>query len=156
MPLSRILVLAALLTVACTKSVQTEPVVDPRPGFDRQLAVWNGTGITAYTMEQERVCFCAGGTLARLTVRNGVITDAVYVSTGDLVPAGVRNLYHTIPDLFALMRTAYASTPSRFDVLYHATLGYPAQITVDPSSAIADDNYVINTSNVVKLTTVGR
>lgn len=156
MPPSRILVLATLLTVACTKSVQTEPVVDPRPGFDRQQAVWNGTGITSYTMEQERICFCAVGALARLTVRNGVITDAVYVSTGDLVPVGVRNQYHTIPDLFALMRTAYAATPYKFNVLYHATQGYPAQISVDPSSAVTDDDYLINTSNVVKLTTAGR
>ena len=152
---TRILVLAALLAVACTKSSQTEPVVDPRPGFDRQEAVWNGLGMTAYTMEQERVCFCNAPSV-RLTVRNGVITDAVYVASGDFVPAGARSLYHTVPELFALMRAAYAANPYQFNVLYHATQGYPAQITVDPSAAIADDAYTINTSSVVKLTTTSR
>lgn len=153
---SRILGLTMLLATACTKPVQTEPVVDPRPGFDRQQAVWNGTGITSYTMDQERICFCAAGALARLTVRDGVITDAVYVSSGDLVPVAVRSQYHTIPELFTLMRTAYAATPSQFNVLYDATLGYPAQITVDPKAEIADDSYAINTSNVVKLTAAVR
>lgn len=151
MPPSRLLVLAVLLATACTNPVETEPVVDPRPGFDRQEAVWNGLGYTNYTMDQERICFCASGTLARLTVRSGVITDAVYVGTGDIVPLGVRGQYHTVPELFVLMRTAYAATPYQFEALYHATLGYPAQISVDPKKEIADDEYVINTSNVVKL-----
>lgn len=154
MPPQRIIVLIALLAIACTASAPTETVVDPRPGFDRQELVWTGTGITSYTMEQELRRFAGAGASARLTVRNGVITDAVYVATGDLVPVGARSLYYTVPQMFTLMRSAYAATPSKFDVLYDATLGYPVQIIVDPTSAIADDDYVIITSKVTKLTAV--
>jgi len=149
---SRALVLAVLLATACTKSVQTEPVVDPRPGFDRQEKVWNGAAVTSYTMEQEVRRFAGAGATARLTVRNGVITDAVYVATGDLVPVGARSLYYTVPQLFTMMRSVYATAPSKFDVLYDATLGYPVRIIVDPTSAITDDDYVIITGKVLKLT----
>ena len=149
---SRLLALAALVAAACAKSAPTETVVDPRPGFDRQEKVWNGSGVTSYTMEQEVRRFAGAGATARLTVRNGVITDAVYVATGDLVPAGARSQYYTVPQMFALMRSVYATGPSKFDVLYDATLGYPVQIIVDPKAAISDDDYVIITGKVLKLT----
>lgn len=154
MPPSRIVVFAALLAIACAKSAPTETVVDPRPGFDRQEKVWTDAGVANYTMEQEMVRFAGAAANARLTVRNGVMTDAVYVATGDLVPVGARSLYHTVPQMFALMRTIYAATPSKFDVLYDAKLGYPVQVTVDPRAEISDDDYVIITSKVTKLTAV--
>lgn len=151
---SRFLALtAAVFLVACTKGVTTEPVVDLTVAFNRQELVWNGQGMTNYTMEQERLCYCSERKKARLTVRNGVITDAVYFDTGDIVPPGVRGNYYTIPELFTLMRAQYATKPNLMEVLWHATLGYPAQISVDPVKAIADDEWVINTSNVVRLTT---
>ena len=153
MPRSRFLTLAsALLLVACTKGVTSEPVIDLVPVFARQELVWNAQGMTNYTMEQERLCYCSERKKARLTVRNGVITDAVYVDTGDIVPPAVLSSYYTIPGLFTLMRAQYAASPNKMDVLWHATLGYPAQISVDPVKAIADDEWVINTSAVVKLT----
>lgn len=152
MPPSRIVILAALIAMACAKSAPTETVVDPRPGFDRQEKVWVDAGVTNYTMEQEVRRFAGAGATARLTVRNGVITDAVYVATGDLVPVGARSLYYTVPHMFTLMRSVYAAAPSKFDVLYDATLGYPVRIIVDPTSAISDDDYVIITGKVVKLT----
>ncbi|MEK6613155.1 MAG: DUF6174 domain-containing protein [Gemmatimonadota bacterium] len=150
---SRYLALTAgLFLVACTKGVTTEPKVDLTAAFNRQESVWNSQTITNYTMEQERLCFCAEMKKVRLTVRNGAITEAVYLDTGDLVPPGIRAMYYTVPELFTLMRAQYAANPYIMEVLWDATKGYPAQIQVDPRKEIADDEFVINSSNVVKLT----
>ena len=143
---------AGLFLVACTKGVTTEPKVDLTAAFNRQESVWNSQTITNYTMEQERLCFCAEMKKVRLTVRDGAITEAVYLDTGDLVPPGIRAMYYTVPELFTLMRAQYAANPYIMEVLWDATKGYPAQIQVDPRKEIADDEFVINSSNVVKLT----
>lgn len=152
MTTSRLCLFAVILLAACQKEATLAPAENLVPVFDKYQAQWTAAGITSYTMDQERLCFCASGAKARITVVNGVITAATYTATGDFVPAGVRSQYHTIPELFALMRSAYAATPDVIGIQWDPTLGYPLQLNVDPKKSIADDEYTINTTNLVKST----
>lgn len=116
----------------------------------KQEAKWNAAGIKSYSFQQEKLCNCNGSAKATLTVVNGVLTSGTFVADGAPIPAGIRNTYLTVPELFSLVRSLLAQKPAALEVIWDEPLGYPAQIIVniDPNSKL--DDFVLTTSNFVR------
>lgn len=93
-------------------------------------AQWAGRSFPDYTFTAQRECFCSAEDLGpvRITVRQGVITDATLLDTGQSVPA---SNWFTIDQLFQLIPT-FGEEDEVDDVVvaYDATLGYPASVEV--------------------------
>jgi hypothetical protein len=149
-----VLIIGLILLGACKDNALSIDETSGLNAVGKQEAKWTALGITNYTMTQERLCFCADGQAAIITVRNGAITDAVYASTGQPVPAQSRSAYRTVPELFALVRTTFAKKPATLNVTYDSTLGFPSQVAADISKQTADDEFIVNTGGVVKLNTI--
>jgi len=99
-------------------------------------AVWNASGPSAYTMTQERLCFCGPETTGPFdaTVRDGAVTAAT--RDGETVPT---DRVRTVDGLFDVLADAYRRDARRVDVTYHPTLGYPTSIWIDYVDEVADD-----------------
>jgi Family of unknown function (DUF6174) len=122
----------ALLTVvliACTNPVQTNE------------SVWKSKNIVNYSFTFQRSCLCPPETaeLTVLTVKNGVLTSAVYANGSGSALLAYFTDVAPLEKLFRYIESAqkggYAVT-----VAYDATYGFPSKIHTERSD-ISDANY---------------
>ena len=94
-------------------------------------AAWEGCGLASYSFVLQYLCFCpeemAGP--ARITVVDGVVDSATYVSTGEAVNASFT--VRDVPALFDLIDEAIARPADQITVTWDATCGYPTQAYLD-------------------------
>jgi len=104
-------------------------------------AVWDANRPSSYTYMIERTCFCLPlGPLA-VTVEDGQVTSIVTKDGRMLKPNGPRLTSYpfSIDALFDYVSEA-ERVADRSDVGYDPTLGYPAVVDIDWTSATPDDN----------------
>ena len=99
--------------------------------LSQQLAkaedTWRAAGLRDYTFLAGVSCFCVPdytGTLS-VTVRNGAVVGVRDPLSGANRPISYRQPVDT---LFALVRREIGSNPSKLEVSYDQTLGYPRRI----------------------------
>jgi hypothetical protein len=112
----------AIAVTACSDS--SEPVDD----FESAEGRWEEGGNSSYAFTAERSCFCTeeGRGPVRITVVNGTITSVLMTASGASVNP---ESWFTIDGLFDLIREQMETLPSRLEVEYHGTLGYPTKVT---------------------------
>ncbi|GDX82380.1 hypothetical protein LBMAG42_41910 [Deltaproteobacteria bacterium] len=94
-------------------------------------AAWEGCGYASYSFVLQYLCFCpeemAGP--ARITVIDGVIDGATYVTSGEPVDASFAA--RDVPALFALIDEAITRPADQITVTWDESCGYPTQSYLD-------------------------
>lgn len=110
---------------------------------------WQAYGLRSYTIDQTRHCFCGnGGVPVRLTVENDRIIGAVKLTDGKSLPVNQWEWYKTVEELFGVIQEVERDTTMWFQVRYDARYGYPSNLSVDPISYAADDEYGFVSTNL--------
>ncbi|MGQ0766443.1 MAG: DUF6174 domain-containing protein [Gemmatimonadota bacterium] len=106
----------------------------------RARARWNANGSTDYEYVLRQNCYCIlGGQPVRVTVRQGQMTQAILISTGQPVPANLRAGFLTVDQLFDLLEDAINQRAHNIRVTYDDDLGFPVDFFIDYSEQIADE-----------------
>src|SRR5215213_3079279 len=99
---------------------------------------WDARGFPDYTFETQHGCFCLPEDVGpvRITVRQGAITEATMVETGEPVSPG---RWYTIEQFFDRI-PSFAGSDNVDDVVveYDPVLGYPASVSVRFEEGILD------------------
>jgi hypothetical protein len=103
--------------------------------LERHWARWRAVGPSAYRYQWRRSCWCAPE-FARIDVRDGQVTDARDIATGQPLPL---RRFEPIDSLFPFaIREAERGALKR--IAYHPELGYPVKIvsgTPNPDDGVS-------------------
>ncbi|MEZ4608474.1 MAG: DUF6174 domain-containing protein, partial [Deinococcales bacterium] len=121
--------------------------------LDNYQKLWLQQGYNNYSVVFQRLCFCIPDVTrpAKLIVRDGQVESANYVDSAETVASQWLDSFLSIEAVFSLIAEAIASGAERIDVSYDEALGYPKQLYIDYSSAIADDELQLYLSDLVPL-----
>lgn len=108
---------------------------DTGTGLANELAVaraaWESCGLDSYSFVLQYLCFCpeemAGP--ARITVVDGVVDQATYVSSGE--PVGASFTVRDVPALFDLIDEGIRRPADQITVTWDEACGYPTQAYLD-------------------------
>ena len=148
-----LLVAAVLIAGAGACSSGTEPGLENHSSIksslsimalDRRWARWRAVGPSAYRYQLRRTCWCAP-LFARVEVRDGHVTDARDVATGQPLPL---RFFEPIDSLFPLA-IREAKRGALREIVYHPQLGYPVKIASGTSNP--DDGFGVEVSELVAL-----
>lgn len=109
-----------------------------RGDLETARAQWVAAGIQDYDLTVVRFCYCPEVGPVEVTVRGGATTAVTPVDSTVSEP----NLLSGYPDvegLFAVVDDALRRQAHRLRVVYHPTLGYPTEISVDYREGVADE-----------------
>ncbi|MBT8336484.1 MAG: hypothetical protein KJO11_07765 [Gemmatimonadetes bacterium] len=140
MSLRMLIVLASITwTAGCgILEAGTDDAVDD---LRRARAAWERAAIDDYDLAMRRLCFCWTPIDVTVVVRGGERVAVLYVSDGTPAPvaAEIAQYYPTVDELFDRVDRALRESADEVRVTYHATLGYPVDLWIDQSRAIADE-----------------
>lgn len=125
---------------------------DPVGPVERELEAawsrWVNAGYESYSFTTQRLCECPSEIVVplRITVTNGEVTEVTVIDTDE--PLDPEEWY-TINDIFSLIRIELDRLPSRLEVTYDATLGFPAEVSY--GEVEIDAGAVITVSDVTAL-----
>ena len=123
---------AALLLAACGGDSTTAPANH----LGEQRALWASQGLTDYTFDVVRICYCQFVADVRVTVKDGVITGVTELASE---VARDPELFRTIDGLFDLVQDAYARDAHEVQVEFDPSRGYPTRIWIDYVQMMADE-----------------
>ena len=123
---------AALLLAACGGDSTTAPANH----LGEQRALWASQGLTDYTFDVVRICYCQFVADVRVTVKDGVITGVTELASE---VARDPELFRTIDGLFDLVQDAYARDAHEVQVEFDPGRGYPTRIWIDYVQMMADE-----------------
>ena len=109
---------------------------------------WLSQGLTDYSYEFQRSCFCGEVRPVIITVRNDEVTSVVIKETGEPVtqyPQG----YMTITDLYDYLIESAERDPHRMSVNFDASRRIPVLASIDFEQNTADDEFVLTLSNFI-------
>lgn len=112
---------------------------------------WQANKATNYSFNFQRSCFCERDYTRKAVVQvaEGVIVAASYADDGTVVDMKLKDRYHTIEELFALLARAVAAGAAQIDVEFDTILGYPTSLYIDQDRRIGDDEQWIVASDVL-------
>ena len=146
----RLALLLALSLPAC--GLFTGPNEDDRLAEAR--ALWSVQGQVDYTYEVRSDCFCGlAGRWIEITVIGNQVVSGRYLDTNTQVEASFLPALPTVDDLFERIEDAVKSDPVLLQVEYHPGDGHPSRINVDVSYNIADEEYLLQSRNLMGLLT---
>lgn len=125
-----------LATVTCSLDGSLGPVTSIE--FRSALSRWDRRNLVDYDFDYLRSCFCEHVEEVRVSVRDGVVEDAVYTRDDSPVPANVLATLLTIPELFEIVRDALEHA-DEVDVEYDPTYGHPTRVSIDWVKNAIDD-----------------
>jgi hypothetical protein len=123
---------AALLLAACGGDSTTAPANH----LGEQRALWASQGLTDYTFDVVRICYCQFVADVRVTVKDGVITGVTELASE---VARDPELFRTIDGFFDLVQDAYDRDAHEVQVEFDPSRGYPTRIWIDYVLMIADE-----------------
>ncbi len=141
--------LAGILFISCQSGVNTtlEDVTDLNSAFER----WNSLNMRSYEFELTRACECLPPAEYTVMVSRGRVNDVRFeemTQNGHETVEQLKNNTLTVDQLFEVIKS-YANSAHHFEVEFHAKLGYPTRVFIDPSAEIADDEIILRISNLV-------
>lgn len=146
-PAGTALLLCALASGACGGRLPSGP---GRFGDDRKQtaadllaaqARWRAQGLSSYSFRFERSCFCANRQPVVVQVRAGRVASVVGADSGAPVAAEELPLYKSVDGLFADLQAAVDQPADTIRARYDERLGFPADVYIDQSAQIADEEY---------------
>ena len=123
---------AVLLLAACGSDSPTAPA----NRLGEQRALWAAQGLTDYTFDVTKVCYCQSVGDVRVTVKGGVITGVTELASE---VARDPETFRTIDGLFDLVQDAYERDAHEVQVEFDPNRGYPTRIWIDYGRMIADE-----------------
>ena len=133
MPHRLVTLLACIAVVACRDT--TGPVHD----LAEAKARWRQTRPQAYQFTYSVSCFCGLAGPVVIEVRGDSVISRRVLATGTPVYPNAIVPSTTIDGLFAILDSALARHPDRFDATYDRTYGYPTSVSIDYYTNAADD-----------------
>ena len=139
-----------LLCVACS----TSPIEQQEDNLAAAQRRWRAAAIPDYSFTFQRACFCApiATRAVTVTVQQGAWASLRYVDDGTVADTSLFRDYLTVERVFAFLRRVLEEQPARFDASYAAQLGFPADVYIDYSVGIADDELSIRISDLQVMT----
>lgn len=144
---------APLLSLAAALALAACGIFGPGEGTAEFLADararWADRDISDY---EYRFTFQCGECLTSFTrtysirVVDDAVADVRDEETGDPPPDGYTP--RTVEDLFEVVADAIDRQAFSLSVQYHPVLGYPTRIAVDYDRQVADDEFVMNASDL--------
>lgn len=130
------------------------------PGEDDRLADakhrWSSSGLGDYVYEVRSDCFCGlAGRWIEVTVIGGQVASGKYVDTNTPVEHNFLPALPTVADLFTRIQNAIDAHAVLLEVQYDPGDGHPVRINVDVSHRIADEEYLLQSRNMMGLLTAG-
>jgi hypothetical protein len=145
-----ILLLVAVLSIVAV--IAGTVLAQDRPVEGRKL--WESQDITSYRFVLSRNCFCPIRGPVVIEVRDGEAISIVDQETGKSTVDGfpLTDIFgdvDTIDKLFAVIEDAEGAAVLR--VTYDEALGYPAEIYIDQSELMADEEigYVVHSLEIL-------
>lgn len=129
-----VLHIAALAPVSCS-----DPMVPDQPRLVEQRELWASQGLSDYSFEVRRLCFCPLRERVRVRVVDGAVAGAVDLVADEELGGDEVGWYLSIDGLFDLLDEAYGQGAHRVEVEFHASQGYPTHLWIDYHENIADE-----------------
>ena len=104
-------------------------------------ALWAGRDFEEYSFEIRRECFCPPllTDWARVEVKGENVTSVVLLSTGEEVLPPARDMFPTVNQVFATIRTTASSDwVDRIEVAFDSVNGFPTAVNFVSKPNIAD------------------
>ena len=145
------LTLAAALALAGCGLI-TGPGEDDR--LEEARARWAAEGHHDYSYEVRSDCFCGlAGRWIEVTVVGDQVAAGRYLDTSTPVEPHYLGALPSVPDLFARIDDAVRAKAVLLQVEYDSRDGHPTRINVDVSFNIADEEYQLQSRNLLGLLT---
>ena len=126
--------IAALAAVSCSDSLGPD-----RLRLVEQRELWESQGLSDYSFEVRRLCFCPLRERVRVRVVDGAVAGAVDTVAGEELRGDEVGWYLSIDGLFDLLDDAYGQGAHRVEADFHASRGYPTHLWIDYHENIADE-----------------
>jgi len=115
---------------------------------------WASEGQHDYSYEVRSDCFCGlAGRWIEVTVLGDQVAAGRYLDTDSPVEHSFLGALPTVPDLFDRIDDAVSAHSVLLQVEYDARDGHPTRINVDVSFNIADEEYLLQSRNLMGLLT---
>lgn len=122
--------------------------------LDAARRLWSSEGQRDYLYEVRSDCFCGlAGRWIEVTVIGGQVAGGTYLDTHTPVAQGVVQALPTVPDLFDRIRHAIEARAVLLEVQYDTRDGHPVRINVDLSHMVVDEEYLLQSRNLMGLLT---
>ncbi|MEM7415244.1 MAG: DUF6174 domain-containing protein [Gemmatimonadota bacterium] len=133
-----LIAVAAASWAACLPTSPEDDLAD-EVAFYRQL--WESSAPASYSFALRHTCFCGIPVLepVRVTVGPSGIVSQVFVSTNEPVGAELSEVWPDVDGLFSVLEDALERDAERIDVTWNTAMGYPAEIYIDFSENISDE-----------------
>jgi len=146
----RLALLLALALPAC--GLLTGPDEEDRLADAR--ARWAAQGQQNYTYEVRSDCFCGlAGRWIEVTVIEERVVSGRYLDDNTQVEPKLLPALPTVPDLFDRIRDAVRADAVLLQVEYSGNDGHPVRINVDIRYNVADEEYLLQSRNLMGLLT---
>ena len=129
-----VLHIAVLAPVSCSDLVGPDQL-----RLVEQRELWESEGLSDYSFEVRRLCFCPLRERVRVRVVGGAVAGAVDLVAGEELEGDEVGWYLSIDGLFDLLDDAYGQGAHRVEVDFHASRGYPTHLWIDYHEKIADE-----------------
>ena len=119
---------SAVLVVASCGGSGTAPELE----LTRNLARWQESRPASYVYALERLCFCAGFGVARVTVEDAEVIDVAWVdpeAQGAQQPSA--NEFPSVDGLFEILAEAMGRDAHVIEVTYDPVSGVPMEFFID-------------------------
>jgi hypothetical protein len=142
--------IAGALLVPALSACDSVTGPDDLDGEERRLQRawqrWDAQATWDYDYVLRRDCFCGQEVVGpvRIVVRNGVVVDRYYVTSGASVPLAFERFFPTIDGLFAEVADAIDFGAARLETDYDDAWGFPRLADIDYRASVADDEVVLN------------
>jgi uncharacterized protein DUF6174 len=159
MILARTSLLILLLAAACRPVPVTSfpaPVTSDRQSeLEAQQLAWKQLGLGDYTFTYAPVCMCSGyGLLYQVEVRGDKVVS--FQNGSQPVALSLRDLPRpTVDSLFAWLKAAYARNAAVVRVTYDPHLHFPANVSIDWSLNIIDDEFSFEVRDLRPISRIG-
>ena len=130
----------------------TEPIKEDHGNITDPRARWQAYNLTSYVIDQQSSCFCPyGGDVCKVYVQDNKVIDVITLSDGQSIFAQAPRRYKTVDELFALVSSINPDSVASLIVQYDTRFGFPAFISVDYSTQIADEEFSYHSQNIQRL-----
>ncbi len=141
------LLLPALLSCSILEPNRFE---DQQRDLDLNHETWQSRAVNQYGYRLQITCFCSMDIVQPVFVEvdNNAITGVQLVETGEELAQSQFKFFYTIEGLFGAVQNAIDEGADSLGAMYDAQLGYPTRIIIDFSRGLADDELVLEASDL--------
>lgn len=120
--------------------------------------LWEANGIYGYSYDLQVNCFCPSEITrpVRVVVQNDQPVSVEYIDTADskeAAPSPYFERYDTMDELFDIVETGIVGDAETVEAEYDPAFGFPAQVYIDESLSVADEEIGWRIENFVPFRT---